>query len=296
MLGLALAGGCSEHRPAGATSLDPVGLAKSALTRTEFRWDSTSAEDYTIYAPRGSYAAIQMTAVQPAIEEALARGLRMLGDTTLPGHFRVFHVDSRADLESIVGRPATGYADASAVAVVLAVTQRWRPAHRHEIMHVLSLRAWGHPGTNGWAETPPSAEMESKGSWLREGLPAAAEDLCGNFSYRGIAAQMQAEGQLLSLDTLRNAFLEQDDLAAYLQAGTLVQYLLMTYDLPRFRELWRDGGRDLQRIYGESPASIERGWHEWLRLTTDARPASIAALREQRCAPPRSMVEAGSAR
>jgi hypothetical protein len=64
------------------------------------------------------------------------------------------------------------------------------------------------------------------GGWLREGVVAAAEDLYGRYSYRGMAAQWQAEGTLLPLDSLVHAFYRQDDLAAYLQAGSLVQYLL----------------------------------------------------------------------
>ena len=145
----------------------------------------------------------------------------------------------------------------------------------------------GLPGTNGWADPQPPLDVWEKGSWLREGLAAAAEDLCGSYTYRGFAARMQKEGQLLSLDTLRDAFTAQDDLAAYVQAGSLVQYLLQRYDRQRFRELWRDDGRHLEQIYGESAAAIESAWHEWLRATSDQQPPTVAALRQQGCSPPR---------
>jgi hypothetical protein len=161
----------------------------------------------------------------------------------------------------------------------------WRPVHRHEIMHVFSLRLWGYPGTSGWSDSVPTLDAWRRGSWLREGIAAAAEDLCGRFTYRAIAAQMQAEGQLFPFATLRDAFLEQDDLPAYLQAGSLVQYLLETYGQPRFRELWRSNGDDFERVYAASVSTIEAAWHAWLRSTTDERPPSVAALREQACAP-----------
>lgn len=71
--------------------------------------------------------------------------------------------------------------------------------------------------------------MFERGGWFREGLAAAAEDLHVSYSYRGMAAQWQAEGTLLPLDSLVSGFYRQDDLAAYLQAGTFVHYLLETY-------------------------------------------------------------------
>jgi hypothetical protein len=285
--GLFLAASCSDHPSASAPDPAPPDVVKSALANDEFLWDSVSARDYTLYVPRGSYAASRLAEFGAATQEAIARDLSMLGDTTLPGHLRVFYVSSRAEMKTIAGGAYSGKSDAAALGVVLVAANGWRPAHRHEIMHVLSLRAWGYPGTNAWTDPAPTPAIWRQGAWLREGLAAAAEQLCGAYTYRGFAAQMQTEGQLFPLDTLRDAFDRPDDLATYVQAGSLVQYLLQRFGEPRFRELWRDAGRDVQRIYGESAASIESDWHALLRMTSDPRPPSVAALRSQGCAPPR---------
>ena len=140
--------------------------------------------------------------------------------------------------------------------------------------------------TNGWSDPQPTQEAWRRSSWLGEGIAAFAEHLCGAFTYRAVAAQMQDEKQLFPLDTLRHAFQEQDDLAAYLQAGSLVQYLYQTYGRRPLRELWREGGADFQRAYGVNASSIESAWHDWLRSTPDVRPRSVAALRRQGCSPP----------
>ena len=68
--------------------------------------------------------------------------------------------------------------------------------------------------------------MVQQGGWLRERIAAAAEDRYLTYSYRGMAAQWLAEGTILPLDTLVHRFYRVDDLAAYLQSGSLVNYLL----------------------------------------------------------------------
>jgi hypothetical protein len=262
-------------------------VVQSARDNDEFRWDSVTARDYTLYVPRDSYATSRVADFEAAVQEAITRDAALLGNTALPGHLRVFYVSSRAEMKTVAGGAYSGYADPAALGVVLVAASGWQPVHRHEIMHVLSLRAWGYPRTNGWADPMPTLDIWRQGSWLREGLAAAAEDLCGAYTYRGVAAQMQNEGQLFPLDTLQDAFTRQDDLAAYVQAGSLVQYLMQRFGEPRFRELWRDGGGHILRVYGESAASLESGWHDWLRITSDSRPSTVAVFREQGCAPPR---------
>jgi hypothetical protein len=225
--------------------------------------------------------------MRAAVDEAMSRDLAILGETSPPGHIRIFLVGSRLDMKSIVGATYGGYADAAAFGAVLVAQEGYRPATRHEIMHLYSLRAWGYPGTNAWSDPQPSMDTWRLGSWLREGIAAAAEDSCGDYRYRAISAQMQTEGKLFAFDTLRHAFLTKDDLATYLQSGSLVQYLLETYGTPRFRELWRDAGRNLERVYGVSETKIEADWRKWLEATTDARPSSVALVYEKGCSPPK---------
>lgn len=125
------------------------------------------------------------------------------------------------------------------------------------------------------------------GGWLREGIAAAAEDLYLTYSYRGMAAQWLAEGTLFPLDTLVNRFYRVDDLAAYLQPGSLVTYLLEQYGKARFRLVWRNGASAFGPAYSRTASQIESEWHTWLRATpASARPKSIAlARREDRCPP-----------
>ena len=95
---------------------------------------------------------------------------------------------------------------------------------------------------------------------------------------------MVAENERISLDTLTAAFYQKDGLSAYLQGGSLVEFLLATYGRDRFKRLWRLGADSIATVYGKPPARIEAEWLDWLRATPKAeRPASVAAVRGPGC-------------
>ena len=88
--------------------------------------------------------------------------------------------------------------------------------------------------------------------------------------------------QRMPLFQLISSFYEQDDLIAYLQAGSVVEYLLERYGRDRFRVLWRSGA--IKEAYGSSVESIEWEWAAWLRSTpVELRPVSTAGLRRIGC-------------
>ena len=267
----------------------PVDLGDAALAHPRFVWDSLPSAGFTLYITRGSYAAARASLYRDEVETALAHALGMLGEPRYPGHLRVFVLGSREDVEAVMGTGYNGWADPAGKNVAVVARPECRPVFRHEIMHAVSLLLWGNPlGPDRDPHPPADRKLFEQGGWLREGIAAAAEDLYVTYSYRGMAAQWQAEGALLPLDTLVNAFYHQDDLAAYLQSGSLVQYLLEQYGRDRLRLVWRDGPSAFERAYGRSASQLEAEWHAWLRATpASARPATIALARGEDHCPPR---------
>lgn len=242
------------------------------------RWDSLVTPALTLYVQPGGWGDANRAALLARVERSLAHALGMLGASAYPAHARVFALDSKAQMALVTGQSHNGTTDAGAHAVLVVASAAWSPFDRHELMHMASLTLWGEPGR------PTSRAAWRRSGWLREGLAAAAEDRCGAWTNRGVAAAMQAGGERLSLAQLTESFYEQDDLAAYLQAGSLVGYLLETRGRPRFRELWRAGPDGLARVYGASASELESGWRAWLADTPlSARPPSLAALREAGC-------------
>lgn len=276
----ALAGsaGCAPAQP---TPAPPSGIARTALAALE--WDSLAAPGFTTYVQSGSSPAAHADELHERTGDALRHALDLLGEEAYPAHLRVFYVGSRDEMTPLTGGRSTGHTDAPAHAVALVENESWRAFTRHEVMHAVSLLLWGHPGG---AEDAPrdsaAARAWRRGGWLREGIAAAAEDRCGPYANRGVAAAMQAEGALIPFEALTGAFYEQDDLAAYLQAGSLVGYLLATYGRAPFRALWRSGS--VEDAYGKPATAVEAEWATWLRATpSEARPESVGALRGRGC-------------
>lgn len=264
--------------------------ADVALAHPRFVWDSLTAPGFTLYTKRDGYAAARALQYRDEVQSAISHALAMLGEPRFPEHVRVFVAESREEVEAVTGFGWTGWADPAGRNLAVVARAECRPVFRHEVMHVVSLLLWGNPIAGDVdPRTPKDPVTFGQGAWLREGIAAAAEDRYGAYSYRGMAAQWQAERGLMPMDTLVHAFYRQDDLAAYLQSGSLVQYFLETYGSARLRLVWREGTDAFDRAFGRNLSRIETDWQAWLQATPDSvRPQSIAGARaEDRCPPRR---------
>jgi hypothetical protein len=264
-------------------------FGETALAHPRFVWDSVRTSSFTLYVTRGSYAAERASQYRGEVEDGIAHALTTLGEPVYPGHLQMFVMGSREDVAVVTGIGWNGWSDPAGNNAAVVARPECRPVFRHEIMHVVSLNLWGNPlGPDKDPYPPKDSALMEQGGWLREGIAAAAEDLYVTYSYRGMAAQWLAEGTIFSLDTLVNRFYGVDDLAAYLQSGSLVNYLLEHYGKERFRVVWRAGHTALERAYGKTPAEIESEWHAWLRATpASERPQSIALARSEDHCPAR---------
>jgi hypothetical protein len=258
------------------------------LSHRELAWDSLTTPQFTMYMVRDSFIAAHTDNYRHQVEMAFTDALKTLGELTFPFHVRLFITRSRDDIELLQGIGTLGWGDPGSLTAAVVANAVCRPVFRHELMHVVSLRLWGLPFARRDSADTPSVFGFDRGSWLREGIAAAAENLWVRFSYRGMAAQWQAEDGLIPLDSLVNEFARYDDLTTYVQSGVLVEYLLTTYGFARFHELWREGIGGVPRIYGKDLGAIEQEWHAWLRRTPDSeRPRSIAEARAENRCPPR---------
>lgn len=258
------------------------------LSHEAFTWDSVTTPQFTMYMVRDSFIVVHALDYYREVELALTDALRTLGEPEFPFPVRVFVTRSRDDIELLTGYGTLGWGDSVSLTAAVVASDVCRPLFRHELMHVVSIRLWGLPFARRDSGDTQHVFGFDRGSWLREGLAAAAENLWVRYSYRGMAAQWHAEGGMIPLDSLVNAFAQYDDLITYVQSGMLVEYLLTTYGRARFRKLWREGIDGMSRIYGKEVRAIEREWHAWLRRTpASERPQSIAEARAENRCPPR---------
>ncbi|NOT09412.1 MAG: hypothetical protein HOP28_14545 [Gemmatimonadales bacterium] len=273
------------RRRAGSRRTESAEPIATATSNAALQWDSLVTPAFTLYAQRGGYAADRLPELRSEVDSAITHALEILGEPGYRAHLRVFYVRSREDVKAVTGMAGMGITRAAYNAVVLVAADTSRPAHRHEVMHAVSLRLWGQPGaTPGDPREPSNAAVFYRGGWLREGLATTADKGCVPWSVRGIAAQMVAENERIPLDTLTAAFYQKDGLSAYLQGGSLVQFLLLAYGRDRFKRLWHLGADSIAAVYGKPSATIEAEWLGWLKATPEAeRPPSLAAVRGPGC-------------
>ncbi len=248
---------------------EPQGLARAALDNPSFTWSKREASRLRIYFADGSYPASHQDDLMTRVETAYRDDLEMLGVDTFDGVIDVFFIESRAQMDSLVGFPVTGFAERDARAVFLVANPDWRPFERHEIMHVLAYHAWG-PANSAWVE---------------EGFAQFADGACGAYSVDDVAHALAEQSGYVPMDTLVARFRELDDLTAYLQAASMMGFLYETRGRSAARAVWQRGVEGLPE--DETPAAFADTWWQWVKTRARPVPAdTLATIRDKGCGVP----------
>jgi hypothetical protein len=229
----------------------PAGLAKQVLADSSYTWIAVRTPHFRFYYEANTYAAQHFAELRQGAEEARLHALEILGEKNYAPVIDLFYLDSREKMIPALGSQPAGWSEHQSNTVLLACNENLRAFHRHEIMHVLSMNLW---------KLPPLLE-----SWLLEGLAVYADAPCAGYSLHEIAAHLQRENKLISLYSLVLRFHKQEDLRAYMQSGSFVQFLFETYGREKFRRLWERGVTHLPEITGKGYRETEMEWREFLK-------------------------------
>ncbi len=224
----------------------PAGLARSALSQPGVNWEHTRRPGLRIYWRHSSWAARLSDSLAVRAREARSHDLALLGAKEYHPPIDVFYLDSRAELEALVGMRATGFSDRANRTVLLVANNGWRPFERHEIMHVLSYQLWGPPAD------PPD--------WISEGLAVFADGDCAGHPIDALVSQWRRKGELFPLDSLTGGFRALGDLRAYLQAGSFIGWIYNTRGRDAVRQLWQRGPAVAADSLGISLDSLDAAW------------------------------------
>lgn len=256
--------------PGASTSRAPSGLARAALDHPGFAWAEAPAPGLRVYFLPNSYAWQHRDSLVQLTELAREHDLRLLGVERFAAPIDVFYIESRAQMDSLVGYPVTGFAHRDARAVFLVTNPTWRAFARHEMMHVLAHHLWG-----------PAAEPSA---WISEGLAQFADGRCAGYSNHAVArAIVEAQGAI-PLDTLAQRFREFDDLSAYLEAASMVGWIYESRGRDAVKEAWTSGLGGLTARLGMSAGEITSAWREWVEHAAARVPgADVAAIQDRGC-------------
>ncbi|MEJ2216918.1 MAG: hypothetical protein P8099_09910 [Gemmatimonadota bacterium] len=254
----------------GVSAQAPAGLAREALRRSDFHWINRAAPGVRVHFLAGSYPALHQDSLIRRVLAARDTDLALLDGPAYDRTLDVFFVESRPQLQSLIGQRATGFAQLDSAAVFLVTNPDWRAFERHEIMHILATSAWGRPA-------PP-------GAWIQEGLAQFADGACGGFTNDAVAAGLMRRDGVIPLDTLVTRFRTLNDLAAYLDAASVVGYVYHTYGLAAVRRLWQEGSGTAVSALGRSLGDLEKEWRASLPDGSALPPVErIAAIRKHGC-------------
>jgi hypothetical protein len=168
---------------------------------------------------------------------------------------RLFLVKSRDQVAEFVNRRVRGIALFNHDAVLFTHNENSGLLLNHEIFHVISIRLWG--------QTEP---------WICEGSAVYAEGRCNQHNIHTLAAFLIENRMHFPLDSLfyGGNFYQLNDLIAFMQSGSLFQYLYEKYDLSVIQLLWKKGTRAFLKSTGCSAADLEKEWIMYIRsLQTD---------------------------
>jgi len=180
--------------------------------------------------------------------ENFLEDLELLLDTRLPDPVQYFLYEDNARKGEVTGNTGNAHVEGDHEIHTLFWTDR------HEVVHLIT-RQW--PG-NGTALLGEGLAVYLSGSWHAESVDVAVQNL-------------QDEGTLLPLPSLvaTTNFRTRDDLISYPQAGSFVKFLVETYGLAEFRQVYTttpinpdaatfDGL--LERTYKKDLAELEAEW------------------------------------
>jgi len=230
----------------GPARTDMSERARGFLENSGYRFQTIESSNARIHSLEGTFAGLDPSVLVQRVEQARGVVLRKLGIPEFWPTLDVFYVETRGDMERLTGYPVTGMSYSQDHMVALVFSETWRAFERHEISHVISRSVWGEPG-------PPEAPA-------LEGLAVFVDGDCAGYPVGRVVRAMYDRQLLLDTDRLFGSFRAEDDLVAYLQAGSLFDFVAASGGVEAVREVWESGFADAPRTLGLDLPEFERRW------------------------------------
>lgn len=241
--------------------LDFIGNDTIALSSINYK-------SFRIYFKDSSYTANHLVEIQQELDLAYDKILSVLNVTSYENGIYLFAVDSKEEMQQVMGYKIKGGAAQGHDLVFFVYNQYIRPQFKHEIFHLISYEVWGM----------------TKYRLLDEGGATCADNFCfyENPMY-SINAYYLQQKQLFPLDSLVNSFDNQakkSDVITYIQSAGIFKYLYEKYGVDKMKMLWTDGFEAFQTIYGFSLEQFEKDWLNFIKTISIPKEFDIDRLKE----------------
>lgn len=189
---------------------------------------------------------------------AIKENCQLINDTSFTEFTRIRFVTSKEKMLLHAGYYVNALANIDTRSIHMKVTNEnnsqenniINPPIKHEMMHIVSITAWGTPGAGN--------------NWLNEGLATYSENNCSGYSVSEMYRYFLEEKMLSSLESLAYQFYQTEEMISYHQSAYVVEYLISNYGLPKFEALWKDGFSNMENIYGFTSSQLEANINKYV--------------------------------
>ncbi|UCF06539.1 MAG: hypothetical protein JSV33_05800 [bacterium] len=235
----------------GISAKKDVDYVKKALEDTTFTWRSAEAKGVRIYYQLDSFAEKHRAMLFRSVTTAVDEALECLGESGYERTLHVFYLESRKEMDRIVGRTYSGFANWTASGVFVVFNPEWRSFEKHEITHVLTMELWGTP--------------DATSNWMIEGIAVYCDGWCREYSVDEIAFHYLSRGQLPPLRELFDNFATLGEIRAGFYAASLIGFIRHTYGAEALRSLWHNSNGALTELLGVDVDKLETSWKNYLK-------------------------------
>ncbi|UCF63288.1 MAG: hypothetical protein JSW33_12060 [bacterium] len=226
-------------------------FVQKAIDDSTFSWQSFSSDNIKIFYQENSFAERHRMMLLHSATSSVDEVLTLLDDSPNGLPLNVFYLESRAEMERIVGHRYSGFSDWTGNGIFLVLNPDWRSFEKHEFAHIVTMGGWGSPH--------PSSQ------WMIEGIAIYCDGWCQRYSVNEIAFHFLSNGQLPKLEQLFNDFKSLGEIRAGISAASFISFIHQTYGIPKVRQIWLNGVEDLEGLLGGDPEQIENAWRLYLQ-------------------------------
>lgn len=214
-------------------------------------WESTAGAGVRAYYKPGSFAERHRAMLVRSAGVSLDQVLNFLGEREYDPELHIFYVESRDEMNALVGYPVTGFAVWSGHGIFLVVNPTWRSFEKHEMTHIVTMTNWGEP--------------DSTSRWMVEGICICCDGWCRTRTVDEIARYLLDRGKLPPLRDLFANPRALGEIPAGMYAASVIGYLRATYGIAAVRDIWLHGPSHLREATGATADEIEAAWKSYLR-------------------------------
>lgn len=247
-----------------------IGLARNLLSRPGYQWQTYEFEHGHVHYLPESHADKTREQISNAIDSVRTA---VLAAAEMPERaderIDVFFLDSREQMQTLLGRPMGGMVQSGEPTAVLVYNEGFAPFLLHEITHLYTHYRWGAP---------------RNGRWISEGIAMLVSGNCQGHTIDDFVRGLHEDNRLTPWPDFVRNFDRLDELSANPQAASMVAFLRGKGGIELVRDVWTsDGWSVVERQFGAPIDQIEREWWQHVQNTGTAARLDVEQLRRQGC-------------